>query len=632
VHVSTADAHVVGKGVCQLGRDRADPSADLPEVVEQPRSGDRKLSEQRREREDVDRPILDGPCRGTEYDREIARSLAPSGERRILHQIISTVGSSLDLDEVLEAVVALLSEASAVHACFVYFLEDGGERLVLRAASEPYVHLVGEIAIDRGDGLAWWALEHREPTFIRENALADPRVKYVPELEEEKFQSLVAVPVLGKDGGPMGSILLHTEAPREFTETEADFLVSSAALVAGAIENAHLYEEMRRRVGELEELTELAETVARAESVDELLPAVTERARVLLGAAVCASYLLDRGREQLRLCASAPPAAEAPRSLKLTELGPELSRRKRTPRIALPLVASGELLGALIVHGSAAVELARAVANLTGLALKKIELIEDLTEKNLIKDFFEELSSGRADSVVARAKRLGFALDAPYVVAVAGPADDELESALATAAPGSLFDRREDAIRGLLRVPPNGVAELLEEVRRVQSERSPSVAVGISNLCKGTASFAAGFEEARHALLGSTVLQRKPGVMTFDELGPYKYLLRMSLDGDVRDSYREAVAKLADYDRERSTSLLLTLEEFLRRRGNISATSETLFVHPNTLRQRLRRISELCDLDLRTDDWLMIEIAVKLVRLKQTLERNGADTSNALRV
>src|SRR4029077_12767910 len=97
--------------------------------------------------------------------------------------------------------------------------------------------------------------------------------------------------------------------------------------------------------------------VGGAESGDELLPAVTERARALLGAAVCASYLLDRGGEQLRLCASAPAAAEVPRSLKLTELGPELSRRKRTPRIALPLIASGELLGALTADGTAAVEL-----------------------------------------------------------------------------------------------------------------------------------------------------------------------------------------------------------------------------------------------------------------------------------
>ena len=534
----------------------------------------------------------------------------------------------------LEAVVELLSDASAVHACFVYFLEDGGARLVLRAASEPYEHLVGEIALERGEGLAWWAIEHREPAFIRENALADPRVKYVPELEEERFQSLVAVPVLGKDGGPVGSILLHTEAPREFTEGEADFLVSSASLVAGAIENARLYEEMRRRVGELESLTELAETVARAETVDELLPAVTERARALLGATVCSAYLLDRGREQLHLRASSPAGAAAPQILKLAQLGPELSRRKGKRRISLPLVASDELLGALTAEGSAAVELARAVANLTGVALKKIELIENLTEKNLIKDFFEELAGGRAEtgSVLTRAKRLGCSLDSPYLVLVAGPTDDRVVSALAAVAPGSLFDRREDAMRGLLRVPPAGSEVLIDAVRGVQAELAPSVAVGLSNVCRGAASFPSGFEEARHALLGSTVLQRKPGVITFDELGPYKYLLRMSLDADVRDSYREAVAKLADYDRERSTSLLLTLEEFLRRRGNISATSETLFVHPNTLRQRLRRISELCDLDLRTDDWLMIEIAVKLVRLKQTLERDGANTSSAFRV
>jgi DNA-binding PucR family transcriptional regulator len=39
-------------------------------------------------------------------------------------------------------------------------------------------------------------------------------------------------------------------------------------------------------------------------------------------------------------------------------------------------------------------------------------------------------------------------------------------------------------------------------------------------------------------------------------------------------------------------------------------------VHPNTLRQRLRRIQELSGLDLRKDDWLMVEIALKLVRLE----------------
>ena len=42
-------------------------------------------------------------------------------------------------------------------------------------------------------------------------------------------------------------------------------------------------------------------------------------------------------------------------------------------------------------------------------------------------------------------------------------------------------------------------------------------------------------------------------------------------------------------------------------------------MHPNTLRQRLRRVAELSGLDLRRDDWLMIEIAVKMVKLQQAL-------------
>jgi len=49
-----------------------------------------------------------------------ADSASPPVDERFLHEIISTVGSSLELEQVLAAVVDLLSEASAVHACFVY--------------------------------------------------------------------------------------------------------------------------------------------------------------------------------------------------------------------------------------------------------------------------------------------------------------------------------------------------------------------------------------------------------------------------------------------------------------------------------------------------------------------------------
>src|SRR5688500_19221792 len=98
---------------------------------------------------------------------------AHRSESRVLYQIISTVGSSLDLEEVLGAVVRLLSDASAVHACFVYLVEDDGERLVLAAASDPYTQLVGEVALEHGEGIAWLAAEQKEPA-LTQDAMADP--------------------------------------------------------------------------------------------------------------------------------------------------------------------------------------------------------------------------------------------------------------------------------------------------------------------------------------------------------------------------------------------------------------------------------------------------------------------------
>ena len=538
---------------------------------------------------------------------------------KFLQEIVSTVASSLELADVLPAVVRLMTDASGVHACFVYLLEDDS-RLVLRAASSPYERQAGRVVLERGESLAWWAVERGEPAFIRDDALADPRVKYVPELEEERFQSLLAVPIVGRSGETIGAITAHTEAPREFDDDEVDFVVTSASLVANAIENARLYEETRLRVGELEQLTELAEAIARADALDELLETVVTDVRPLLAARACHVYLLDPATEELDRKASAPDPGDARQTLGLAELGPELARGGRSARLAVPLVANGELIGLLVAEGSARIELGRAVASQVAVGVKKVQVIEQLTEKNLIKDFFEDLAGGRLrGDLEGRAARLDCDLDHPHVVLVAEPWGEALPRALRAIAPGSLFDHREDSLRALVRLVTASDESFLERLRRVHAELEEPVAIGVSSVCRGEAAFAAGFVEARQALLGTVVLAGTPTVLAYDDLGAYKYLLRVAVDGGIRDATVDAVGKLAEYDAQRGAQLVATLEEFLHRHGSISATSEALYVHPNTLRQRLRRIGELSGLDLRRDDWLAIEIAVKMVKLQHAL-------------
>ncbi len=85
----------------------------------------------------------------------------------------------------------------------------------------------------------------------------------------------------------------------------------------------------------------------------------------------------------------------------------------------------------------------------------------------------------------------------------------------------------------------------------------------------------------------------------------------------MRDRHADALRVLAEHDRKRNAQLLHTLEEFLRQRGHVGATAQALYVHPNTLRQRLRRIDELTGLDVRDADWLLLEVALKLQRLEE---------------
>ena len=582
-------------------------------------------------------------------------------ERRVLYEIIRTVSSSVDLEQVLGAIVELVTEQTRAHATLIFIAEGPDEDLVLQSVSDDtYRDQIGSVRMKRGEGLAGWVAKHREPVFIAENALQDPRVKYFPEFEEEKYQSIVSVPLIAPDSELIGVIALHAEAPRVFTEEDAAFVIHSASLVASAIVNARLYEAARRRVRELEGLSALSNVVSTATALDDLLPVAVARALPLLQAESAHIYLLDRG-DRLQRHASAPEVGDAPSAVTVSELA-ESRRTGSTSAVQatlgaalwgasaepgallVPMLADGEVLGALVVHTADGRrfspddrELAASIASQIAVGIKKIRLIEGLEERNLIKDFFADLAAGRfADGLSSRARRLGCDFAQPKLALVAigwrDANDDERATALerfranlVRAMPGVLVDQRDEEAVAL--VPALGADES-DSLRRLEkalgegANRLPLV-IGVSSPCLGAAALATGLQEARQAALAAPVIVDAPAVVPYDGLGPYKYLLRVPLDGDVRDRQRDALRKLGEYDRQRQAQLTRTLEEFLRQRGNISETAQALYVHPNTLRQRLRRIEELTGISIKGDDWLMIEIALKLIRLEEALGRQA---------
>lgn len=604
------------------------------------------------------RPAPAAAPRPTDPERDAARPLAVvrgvADERSYLYQIIQTISAGPDLDAILHGVVRLVTEATACHACFIYFLQEGW--LELRAASEPYQHLEGRVTIPFGEGLTGWVAKTRRSAYIRQNAQEDPRVRraYFPELGDDVYQSLVSVPIFARGGDVLGVITLHAEAPHEFGRGDVEFLEHTASLVAGAIENARLYEEATRRVRALTDLSRLAERIAGARSTEEVLGIVATGARQLTGAVRAEVYLVQPD-QQLTLAAADPPRKERravdARRLLVDALQP--SSPEAVARVAEELWGATEgvplfapmtlgdeqvgLVAALLERPAAeGPRLIAAVASHAAVALRQHQLIEALKEESLTKDLFDALSRSpqRIDEVRALAARLGLDLDAPNLVVHLAPREgappgphpwrDVLQfiaSRIAGQIPGSALEHRERWSRGLLPLGGRSPEEVIEVVRRAEAEvrgaATPAVTIGLSYPCRRPEDFPRAFREAEAAAEVGSLVRGVP-VTWFDEIGPYRYVLE---GGSGRDRYQERLEAVVEYDRRRRTRLLETLEAYLDRRGNAVTTARSLYIHPNTLRQRLERIERLTGFALERVDWLSLALAVKAVKLRQMRTR-----------
>jgi GAF domain-containing protein len=594
-------------------------------------------------------------ARSTSTTQPAGRELAEQLQRvrlesDTLYRVIGVVASAPDLERLLPAIVDLLTEATGCHACFIYLLE--GSRLRLRAASQIYAPAVGRIELGLDDSLAGWVASNRAPAFIRENALEDPRMKYVPELQEERFQSIVAVPIPARSGEVIGVVVLHTVAPREFDESVMTFLAHTASLMAGAIENARMYESTRRRVDTLTRLTALAQEISAAGgSREELYRAVTGGVRRLLRCESCALYLLDPEADSLELAARDPAIPSVAQHEGTTALlallrGPSRRGSRETALasadsdeadavLAAPVASGSEQLGVLTAvavrqPSDEADELLQAVAHQVALALKQVRLIERLTGENIIRDLFEALGSGSLAVAEDRARRARWDLARPHVfvdVELAADGDDRVwqevaervEERLRRLSPSAFCDVGRTNLRALLSLPAAPAAAQREDLDAALGELGigEALVIGRSSVRSGIADAAHSLREAADAARIARALLPRGGALPYDRLGAYKYLVRLPLEEAPDDVHAAAVRRLAAYDARRRTQLLATLERYLLDRRSITTTARALYIHPNTLRQRLERIEQLSGLDLAHEDLLSLELAVKLARLRE---------------
>jgi two-component sensor histidine kinase/putative methionine-R-sulfoxide reductase with GAF domain len=274
---------------------------------------------------------------------------------RLLTETIAAVNSTFDLQEVLELVAHKVAAALETDACFVYLYDERAGELVLRATHGTAVEeMTRRPRMRPGEGITGAAAADRAPIMIPSSAHLDPRFKQFPNLHEEEYESILAVPILARDKLE-GALNVRTLVPRAFSDAEIDLLVAIASQVAQTIEHARLYEGAQRRVRELEALARISEAVSESLYLEESLEAIVKTTMESLHA-TGAALVLDDGRVAWPEGRAGKHAVRMPLRWKRRRIG-ELVCDRDTPFTE----EERALLEAIAHHAAVALEHGRAV-------------------------------------------------------------------------------------------------------------------------------------------------------------------------------------------------------------------------------------------------------------------------------
>jgi signal transduction histidine kinase len=181
--------------------------------------------------------------------RELGQSVA---ELRALGEVSQAVNSTLDLEMVLNTIVAKAVQLSGTDAGAIYVYDEGSKEYRLRSTygmSEAMIADIKEQRVGIDDALA--------------NATSQRAMVQMADLRNEPassvhdlilragYRALLVVPLLGPEEA-VGALVVRRREPGEFPKQTTDLLQTFAAQSVLAIQNARLFREIEEKSRQLE--------------------------------------------------------------------------------------------------------------------------------------------------------------------------------------------------------------------------------------------------------------------------------------------------------------------------------------------------------------------------------------------
>ncbi len=227
----------------------------------------------------------------------MTESINHTRTEKLLLEAARAFNATLEYDELIERVLRLVMTAVNSEAALVFRIDHNRTDMKIRfmRSGDSKVTIFKR---ELGSGLVGWVAQYREPALVND-AARDPRTD--PELENHigiKFHSLLSIPLIGK-GQMIGVIEAINKIDGKFTTSDQDVLIGLANQIAVAIDNAHLYREVKREALEKHLLYEIGIKLSSTLKLDEVLAEIIRSLNKVIDFDAGGVFLIDPNKGEL---------------------------------------------------------------------------------------------------------------------------------------------------------------------------------------------------------------------------------------------------------------------------------------------------------------------------------------------
>ena len=572
-------------------------------------------------------------------DMRVLHASLLAAERRaaMLAEVIEALSLSPDATILAQRAVELVGRAARADGAFVYLWDADRDLLVLRAATEGrQQRFVDKLTLRLGEGLTGWSALMRRPAVVHDDLLEDPRFVHIPSAMEADFRSGLVVPILVPGGDPVGVFSIYSTRPNVFTEQTVESIMEVAKLVASGIDRAAQFEVRTRQSKALHGLVGLAESPPR--STTAALAVIAERCLTIVPSNMCVVELADADLGGDDVVGVAVARSEQHRLAERTrETGTTDSAtvhallRAWEPRLETlsgPIRVAGRLIGTVACHRPSRFTgddrlLLEAVSNYAALVLTGTAA----SGQSPFEEIVRSRHPARAEQLLVELGWAPKSLVTPFVVHIDPYQRLARHQALANATRVAEATVR-NRVRRLVPGSPGLVAGLVlgavvdadaqtalkAEIDEglVGSGHQTTVVLGWGGPSADASGLIEGLRAANDAATWASVIRAPDGVLSHKHTSLMRSVGGLAYDRqDDLARARLEVARVAQSDQETGSALLETLRAHVECHGSAADAAKRLYIHRNTMRQRLDKLEKLISIPLDTPEgWLITRLAL----------------------